>query len=88
MTRERFEEIFDDENIISAWEGDNAFQGLLIINKYIGYMQNALIAGASHDEIQSVDVEDLINAGITEEDVISLRKLNWMINDDYLACFV
>lgn len=35
------------------------------------------------------DIDDLIDASISEEDVIALRKLNWMIEDEsYFACFV
>ena len=33
-------------------------------------------------------IEDLVDAGITEEDVAKLRDLNWMARDEYLACFV
>ena len=29
-----------------------------------------------------------IEAGITEEDVIALAKLNWMVEYESLACFV
>lgn len=32
--------------------------------------------------------DEIVVKGITEEDAIALRKLNWMINNDTLACFV
>lgn len=71
------------------WIGDNTVQGLAIIGYYMDPRENTLIVGAGHDIIWSVDIEDLIKLGITEEDVVSLRKLNWMVEDDsYLACFV
>jgi len=83
MTEERFEEIFEETE--SKWDGDNTYQGLQIIAKYT----DNVIQGAGHDIIFSEDIETLIENGITEEDVIALRKLNWMIEDcTHLACFV
>jgi len=40
--------------------------------------------------VHSVNVDDIIDAGITEEDAKKLAKLNWMIDEswDCLACFV
>ena len=86
MNREQFEEIFD--NTKSKWDGDNAFQGLLILRKYIKY--HDVICGAEHDEIYSVDVDEILEAGITEEDATDLAKLNWHIDSEChcLACFV
>ena len=88
MDRERIEEIFENtESELHLLNGkDNAFEGLKIISKYT----NKLIVGAEHDIIHSEEVENLIKAGITEEDVIQLAKLNWMIDewDIGLACFV
>ena len=75
-----FEEVESDLNNV----GDNAFEGLKIISKYT---KNP-VQGADHDILYSEDIEKLIEAGITEEDVIKLSKLNWMINDEYLVCFV
>jgi hypothetical protein len=75
-------EIFDEDS--GNWTGDNAFQGCQIISKYT----NDIIQGAGHDEIWSADVQFLIDAGMTLEEFKQLRNLNWMIQDDYLACFV
>lgn len=86
ITTERFKEIFEGDSKLDA--GDNAFAGLQIIAKYINPKEKELICGADHDVIYSVDVDDLIDAGITEEDAIALRTLNWMIRHDGLACFV
>lgn len=83
MTTERIKEIFEDRDAVD-WDGDNAYQGLQILAKYT----DCLIAGADHDIIYSEDVEKLIEAGITEEDCIKLVNLNWIIQDDYLACYV
>lgn len=83
ITREEFQQVFED--VDSKWEGDNAYQGLQILSKYT----SNLIQGAGHDVIWSIDVDEIIELGITKEDVISLARLNWMIEQDkYLACFV
>lgn len=85
MTREKFEEIF--KVTYSDWKGDNAIQGLTIIMKYI--KDKDIICGADHDVIYSVDIDDLIEAGITEADATALATLNWIIYDgEYMACFV
>jgi hypothetical protein len=82
MDFDKFEKLFDD--IDSEWDGDNAYQGLQIIAKYT----ENLIQGADHDIIWSEGVDKLIEGGITEEEVIKLAKLNWMIEAGYLACYV
>tara|TARA_R110000851_G_scaffold50092_1_gene119995 strand:- start:1867 stop:2502 length:636 start_codon:yes stop_codon:yes gene_type:complete len=85
MTYERFKELFDETESESESDGDNAFQGLQIISKYT----TNLVQGAAHNVIYTEDVEDLIKAKITEEDVIKLAKLNWVLeNGTYLAYFV
>lgn len=85
MTEERFIEIMKDGDVDISGVGDNAFEGLRIMCKYV----NNLIQGANHDIIYGPNIEELIEAGITEEDVADIRKLNWMVEDDsYLACFV
>jgi hypothetical protein len=89
MTAERLTELMTNDDLGSNWHGDNAFQGLQIIAKYIDPNKTDIITGASHDVIYSVSIISIIKAGITEEDVIKLKKLNWMLEDaDYLACFV
>ena len=89
MTQEKFEEIMTNDKIggkLLSEPGCNALKGLFIITKYL---PNAGIEGANHDIIYFVDVNKIVNAGITEEDTILLRKYNWMIEDSsYLACFV
>lgn len=71
-----------------GWEGDNAFQGLQIIAKYINPAEEDIIQAAEHDIIYSVDLEEIIKAGLTKEDAIALRNLGWMEQDGGLACFV
>lgn len=90
MTREEFAKILDDasEAMDSEWTGDNAFQGLQIIAKYFDSKTVTLIKGASDDQIFSFDIDELIEAGITQEDAKELARLNWHHEDESLACFV
>jgi hypothetical protein len=89
MTIERLEEIFSDENLsLVDWTGDNTYQGLQIIAKYIDPNNNTIITGAEHDVMYSVEGEYLIDAGLTEEDAIKLRDLNWSYYDGGLFCYV
>ena len=89
MNIEKFEELMSDSEVggslLSGLNDCNVFLGLKIMKKYI---PSAGIEGAEHDVVYSVDIEELIKAGISEEDVIMLNKLNWMVEDDYLACCV
>lgn len=82
MTEERFIELMEEDS--GDWEGDNAYQGLTILKKYT----EDLVQGARHGIIWSEDIDVLIKRGITEEDVKELRRLNWRVEDTYLACFV
>jgi len=87
MTTERLEEIFEEDHK-TEWTGDNAFQGLQIMAKYLDQTKTDLIQGASHDEIYGPSGDDLIAAGLTEEDAIKLATLNWSYNGEYFSCFV
>jgi hypothetical protein len=86
MTEEQFEEIFENtDSDLGSVDGDNCYLGLQIMSKYV----KNLVHGADHDIMYGPDVRELVEAGITEEDVTMLSKLNWMINDsEYVACFV
>lgn len=88
ITKDEFIQAFE-ANDSTDWKGDNAFQGLQIIAKYINPAEKDLICGAGHDQIHSVRLDDICKAGITIEDVKALRKLNWSIEDgEWLSCFV
>ena len=86
MTKEEFIELFENtESDLGSVEGDNCFLGLLIMSEYT---QN-LVHGADHDKVYGPDIEVLTEAGITEDGVVELSKLNWSIEDGYyLMCFV
>jgi len=79
------EAIFEDDEI----EQDlpySAFLGLQILRKYC---PEADIGAASHDLVCStVSVDDACEAGITKDDIIQLRRMNWMIEEDCFAKFV
>jgi hypothetical protein len=83
---EEIRKIFDDtESELQKIDGDNAFMGLQILSKYT----KNLIQGAEHDIIYSISIEDAIELNITDEDLIQLAKLNWMIYEENdFACFV
>ena len=88
MTREKFEELMKGSSNLSSFNGYcNVFLGLKIITKYLPKVG---IEAAEHDIIYSAGVDELLEAGITEEDVTELQKLNWMIDEfeEGLACFV
>jgi len=65
----------------------NVFAGLKIICKYLP--KNG-IESAEHDIVYSADVSKLANTEITEEELMKLREINWMYDEDFgcLACFV
>jgi len=89
MTEKEFVEIMSDDSIKTNFgDGCNACAGLDIIRKYC---PKKGIDWAKHDVIGSVYISEIVEAGITIEDAIKLRSLNWMI-DEYsgegLACFV
>jgi hypothetical protein len=89
MTRERFQEIMEDDSDIklSRYKKNRALLGLNLMAKYL---PNSGVEAADHDIIIGADIDPLLKAGLTEEDAIELRKLNWMIHDsgDCMACFV
>jgi hypothetical protein len=83
--KEEIEKIFEEtESELHNVDGDNAFMGLVILSKY----SKNILQAADHDKIYSLGLEEAINANITDEDMIELAKLNWMIDDDSFACFV
>lgn len=85
ITREKFDEIFERTSINATLSGDTAFKGLQILSNYT----NHLIQAAEHDMIFSISVDELIELEITEEDVIKLARLNWLISEyDNLFSFV
>ena len=87
MYREKFIEIMDGDSKLSEYSKCTALLGLNLIAKYL---PKSGVEAANHDIIYACDVDQLLDAGITEEDAIELRNMNWMIDEDCdcLACFV
>lgn len=80
MTIQEFFETMADESI-SSYEGDGIYLGLVVMSRYIDPLKHPLVLSSGHDEICSVDAIDLVNAGITEKEVLELKKYGWEIVD-------
>lgn len=85
MNAERFSEIMDADVCSRRYDKCTALLGLQIISKYL---PNSGIGAASHDQIFACGVDEIVAAGITEEDAIQLRDMNWMIDEESLSKFV
>lgn len=75
ITEKEFYELMHGKSDPNLCE-DNVFEGLKIIAKYT----KSVISGADHDVIYSEDINVLIEAGITQEDIKKLCILGWMIH--------
>lgn len=84
MKAEEIIEIMDKYDDFNENEGDDAFNGLTIIAKYV----KEVVCAAEHDVIFSASVEELAEAGITKSDVEKLGQLNWHIDEDCFCKFV
>ncbi len=87
MIREEFEKIMDGDSCLENYEQENTLLGLNIIAKYL---PKSGVEYAEHDIIFACMVDKILEAGLTKEDAIELRNLNWMIDDESegLACYV
>jgi len=76
-----------DNEDLNLDSGDNSvLNTLFIIKKYI---PKADVNGAEHDIIFFCDIEDLIKAGITSDDVKKLKACGAIVEgEQYLAMFV
>jgi hypothetical protein len=80
MTREEFDTIMDgDSSTLGSYEKCRVLLGLNIIAKYL---PNSGIGDAQHDIIYAADVDELLEAGLTEFDAIELCNMNWMIDEE------
>ncbi len=87
MNRERFDEIMDaDSTRLRDYKKCRILLGLNIIAKYL---PNSGVGDAQHDIIYAADVDELLEAGLTEFDAIELCNMNWIIDEegDCLAKF-
>jgi hypothetical protein len=85
---EEIREIFEKtESELHKIEGDNALLGLILLSKY--KTKKDVLVGADLDIIYSFSLSDVIDLGITDEDLTELARMNWHISEyDGLACFV
>lgn len=92
LSREAFETLFKEEELdMSKYlktKGDPTLMGLNLMAKY--FPGTIVIGGADHDIIYGCDVDELLEAGITEEDTKLLIDYGWIISDEgsYLSCHV
>lgn len=86
MTKEEFLERLADDSLPYEHQPKGTIDGLLIINKYI--KDKELVDAAAHDQIWSVSVDALIEAGISEEDTTELIKRGWFEDQGCLSSFV
>jgi len=85
MTKKEIIEVFENAKTDYVAEMNNTFIGLSIIAKYSNYV----VQGANHDMIWSEDLDNLIDADITDEDIMDLTSLGFFIEDgEYLAKYV
>lgn len=84
MTEERFIEIFEPEDYTPCKVStrDKAYKGLQIIAKYMDPDKHYIIVACEHDMLYSVQMEELIESGITEEDVMLLENLGWQFENE------
>jgi len=86
MNIEEVLELFENDTPSIHFEGDETLEGLNILAKYT---KGSVLCGAEHDKIYSVDIEEVLEAGITDEELIRLRGLGFMIDDcSYFSSFV
>ncbi len=86
MTREELDKIMDGDSDFGAYKDKSrVILGLRLITKYIPDPD----ISPAHDIIYVCDADELLTAGLTEEDAAELCKMNWMIDSecDCLAIF-
>ena len=86
MNLEQFQKIMDDDKLsYSSKTVNHVFKGLEIIQKYLPKID---IEGADHDIIYSAMTDQILEAGLTEEDAKELCRLGWHLEDDGLVHYV
>jgi len=85
---EEIRKIFENtESELHKIEGDNALLGLILLLKY--QTKKDVISGADHDIIYSFSLSEVIELGVSDEDLTELARMNWHISEyDGLACYV
>lgn len=80
LTEEEIIRIMEDGSIKTVDYGMWTYKGLQILNKYV----EIDISGAVREVIWvDIEAQDLIDNGITKEDIILLKSYNWMYKGEY-----
>jgi len=88
MNREEVIELFEKDIPSSGarMQGDDTFDGLSILSKYT---DGLVLCAAEHDRIYSIDIDEALEGGITDEELIKLRGFGFMVEDgEYFSSFV
>lgn len=87
LTEEKAIEILNSFNGKIAGDKNKDLKGLNIISKYLD-SESCLIGAAEHDIIYCAGIEELIKAGITEEDLKELNRLGFHEEDESVCRFI
>ena len=86
MTTEEWDRIMEETDDDANGQTDPIISGLLVMRKYI---PDADICAAASDRVYACDIGDLLKAGITRDDIVTLAKLDWRRHEtDALAHYV
>jgi len=88
ISYEEAEAILYSDNYRGVISGCNIMKGLLIISKYIDPDKEEILCHAEHDQIWSVELDELVDAGVTKEDLEQLNKLGWYTDEGALSRYV
>ncbi|MFC1644498.1 hypothetical protein ACFL08_00550 [Patescibacteria group bacterium] len=78
MNLKKFEEIMSKNR--RFYSGDGYFEGLVIIKRYLPDSQS--LSAVSDGHAHSVDGDDLVEVGISEDDTKKLASLGWQFDED------
>lgn len=65
---------------------DEVFQGLIVISRYFEN-DHILVTSTKTDTLFSVSIDEIVEAGLTIDDLIILTRLNWMPVSGHLAVY-
>ena len=82
MTEDELKKIMDEDFDYESTKQNKILMGLNIMVKYLPATG---IICAEHDQVWSASIEDLLNAGLTEDDAVKLRNLGWRIDCDAMS---
>ena len=84
MNLSKLIEIMKEDAPLNLKSKDSILEGLQILSKY---SNNSTLKATEHEILYSISPQESIDNGITEEDVVQLKGLNWMLHEEAFACF-